>query len=420
VRRIALFATFAFLTVFPAALRAEDPAPGAEEIQRLVLQLGHDDFRTREEASRRLTEIGEPARSTLEDALKHSESPEVRWRAEQLLRRLEGRKSRPLGVEPGAPAPMPTPGEDEPPEDPDDALGGMRRRLEQMQREFERLFGRPLPTVQLGFVGRVEVPGLVFERRVPQGVVLHVTSTDEAGNETTKDYEGTDLEDVLRRNPDLAAHPGMEELKRRVARTSLPGFDDLFKEGLPGIGFRTFPGGFTSFQSQGVEVTQDASGATVRIRERGEDGKEVVREYKGETLDDIKREHPEIADRLGGMSVHVSPPQFFFGGRARRGLQEEQADPRSAFGVMLEAPSAALSSHLKLRAGQGAVIAFVFPDSQAAKMGVQTYDVILRLNGQDVGYGPGLQQALRAAAAAPGSPLEIEALRAGEPLTLKR
>ena len=61
-----------------------------EEIASLVRDLGSPRYKTRERASKRLWEIGQPARSALEAAAK-SKDPEVAMRAETLLRRI-GRK----------------------------------------------------------------------------------------------------------------------------------------------------------------------------------------------------------------------------------------------------------------------------------------------------------------------------------------
>src|SRR4051794_21832606 len=68
------------LLVIPLA--AADP--DEKEVERLVKQLGHDDFDKREEATMRLKEIGEPALVALVKA-KSSDDAEVRRRAEEIL-----------------------------------------------------------------------------------------------------------------------------------------------------------------------------------------------------------------------------------------------------------------------------------------------------------------------------------------------
>jgi tricorn protease-like protein len=66
-------------------LRA-DPEPAA--IEKLIKQLGHDEFDKREEATRELEKIGEPALEALQKA-RTSPDAEVRDRATLLVRRIE-------------------------------------------------------------------------------------------------------------------------------------------------------------------------------------------------------------------------------------------------------------------------------------------------------------------------------------------
>jgi HEAT repeat protein len=63
--------------------RPANPAT-AEEIVRLVGQLGHDQFRVREEATARLVAIGRPAVKAVREALKKGD-PEVKHRAREIL-----------------------------------------------------------------------------------------------------------------------------------------------------------------------------------------------------------------------------------------------------------------------------------------------------------------------------------------------
>ena len=105
-RRVSLLSVLGFALPLTAVLlsqelRAEDePALSGAALERLVTELGADDFRTREEASKKLAVLGEKARPALEKAVKGAKSPETRWRAEQILRRLSGAdRERPLGGE---------------------------------------------------------------------------------------------------------------------------------------------------------------------------------------------------------------------------------------------------------------------------------------------------------------------------------
>ena len=82
------------LSVPAAAQSLQQPparaAPGAQgdDIPSLVRQLGDADFRVREQATRRLRDIGKPAMPALREAL-GSDDPEVCSRADSLLRQIE-------------------------------------------------------------------------------------------------------------------------------------------------------------------------------------------------------------------------------------------------------------------------------------------------------------------------------------------
>ncbi|HEX2971592.1 MAG TPA: PDZ domain-containing protein [Tepidisphaeraceae bacterium] len=80
----------AWAGVLPSWLCADAPttAPAGTEIAELVGQLSDADFRVREQATQRLHEIGDPALASLQAAAQ-SNDPEVRSRAEMLIKRLE-------------------------------------------------------------------------------------------------------------------------------------------------------------------------------------------------------------------------------------------------------------------------------------------------------------------------------------------
>src|SRR5688500_16197919 len=71
-----------------AAAQAEPDDPGPEEIDRLVAQLGHDDFATREAAGRRLREAADLALPSLRRRLKDRDT-ELRRRATDLVTAIE-------------------------------------------------------------------------------------------------------------------------------------------------------------------------------------------------------------------------------------------------------------------------------------------------------------------------------------------
>jgi C-terminal processing protease CtpA/Prc len=74
------------------AAPSSEKAPSADEIAKLIKELGAEEFATREAATKRLVEIGKPAVGALQEALK-SEDAEVVWRAREALRKI-GEKER--------------------------------------------------------------------------------------------------------------------------------------------------------------------------------------------------------------------------------------------------------------------------------------------------------------------------------------
>src|SRR5262249_5517618 len=69
---------------------AAPPQPWLPEVERLIRQLGSEDFARREAASKRLQAIGEPALPALRKAM-GSEDLEVRHRARGIVTAIENR-----------------------------------------------------------------------------------------------------------------------------------------------------------------------------------------------------------------------------------------------------------------------------------------------------------------------------------------
>src|SRR2546428_2390316 len=81
---------FAFLLLMLPFVPAVADDPDDKEIARLVKQLGSSDFRTRDAATKRLQEIGEPALDALNKAAT-SKDLEMRRRAEQVIAVIENK-----------------------------------------------------------------------------------------------------------------------------------------------------------------------------------------------------------------------------------------------------------------------------------------------------------------------------------------
>lgn len=73
----------------PQAGHASGKDANTERIDKLVRQLGHDEFAKRQAAAKELEAIGEPALAALRQAAKSSDSLETQRRAEQLIRNIE-------------------------------------------------------------------------------------------------------------------------------------------------------------------------------------------------------------------------------------------------------------------------------------------------------------------------------------------
>jgi membrane-associated protease RseP (regulator of RpoE activity) len=192
--------------------------------------------------------------------------------------------------------------------------------------------------------------------------------------------------------------------------------------------------------SAGIEVMTDPSGTRVKIREIGEDGKETVREYSGKDLDEIRRNHPEVAERLSGFSVRIetrpfdSPPRIFRWRDLRRGLAPRAPAPpappplpgephgiQGPFGLSVQQPlEETLAVHLGVDPKASLLVESVRPGSPAARMGLERNDVIVAVGGRSIEDPSAAVEALRAAGRDTGTPFSVEVIRAGKRLTLSR
>jgi uncharacterized protein (TIGR03067 family) len=78
------------LAALGGRLGAAPDEPLADRVARLIEQLGHDEFAKREEASKELDAIGEPALDALRKATS-AEDVEIRRRAERIVQAITGR-----------------------------------------------------------------------------------------------------------------------------------------------------------------------------------------------------------------------------------------------------------------------------------------------------------------------------------------
>src|SRR5436190_19100401 len=95
-------ANWLILLLMCTAAAAPTTAPAPKDVDMLIAQLGHDDFKIREEASVKLAKIGKPALAPLRQALANGD-PEVQSRAEMIIKRIEERPVPGGPINPDAP-----------------------------------------------------------------------------------------------------------------------------------------------------------------------------------------------------------------------------------------------------------------------------------------------------------------------------
>jgi len=156
-----------FLLLAPMALAAIVFAQGAEDPAELVKKLGAEEYAVREDAQRKLVEMGEKAIPALEEALK-SDDLEVRLRAGRALR----------------------------------AIGSGSKPAEKAQPDEPGATGQP---ARPGVTGRMT--SYSFS---PGKVVVTVTETTADGQQVTKTYEAASMEELKEKYPELNLGNGFQ------------------------------------------------------------------------------------------------------------------------------------------------------------------------------------------------------------------
>jgi hypothetical protein len=330
----------------PAAAPA-DPAA----LQRLVEDLGSADFRIREAATKALIDLGESARAALVKAAQ-SDNPAVRFRADQILQRLDGtRGEKPLadGTDPrGAERDGKAPDDGKPGAGPidrtsrdweqrmrelqkqwsdghfDEQMKDIDRRMrawqEQMQREVEawtRGFGPGGGAFGPDIGGRFGPGRLSAALRArrplraevetdastlgveegPRNARLEIRSKQDGG--ATASFSGRSLAAILETYPTLRQWPGVADLlaKFEAAKLERAKAEEEARKASPAAP----PGGA---QNRSIAIQSTDGHVRVEIVETGPDGKPVTKTYEGTDLEALKAAHPELREALGGMSVH--------------------------------------------------------------------------------------------------------------------
>ena len=344
--------------------RLTKEAPGkqpvdADHIRKLVQDLGAEAFDRRDAAYRELARIGAPAIPELEKALK-SDDVQIRVSAERLLRRL-----RAASTAEKRPAPAP----DRPRE----------RHLDEFLRELEER----------------GLPGL-----------------------------GEDWEEWHRQ-----MDRRFQEMRKQLRALE----EDLDRDVREGI--RRAPSGGTSERhvrvqsdDEAIDCRVDAEGkVTVGITTK-KDGREETATYEAPGAEEFRKRHPEIWERVKGflgdgnrLRVEIGPSirLWRFGTDPRRAptplpVPAPAEGPR--LGIYTAEITPALRSHLALGPDEGLLVDAVQPGSLAARLGLERYDVVLRIGGESVG-SPGEVRTVLAKLPA-DAPVKVTVARRGKRLEL--
>jgi hypothetical protein len=236
----------------------------------------------------------------------------------------------------------------------------------------------------------------------------------------------------------------MDEIRRRMAD-----LEKQFRDGNHGGAWKSRP------RSQplrpGVErhVTVDRDGektsldqsadgkVKVTLGRKAEDGSLKDEVIEAPSLEALQKEHPEayakVKDLLGDrievrvLTPGLKMPEFRLPDHGWQGWRLVDPGPswpdyrglreaKPVLGVTLSEVPAVLRTQLSMKADEGMVVESVLPDSPAARLGLQTHDVLLAVNGVPVSTAEDVRSAVTAVKE--GGALHVRVLRAGKPAEL--
>lgn len=344
---------------------AAAPDGGDQEINGLIEKMGAEDFGEREAAFDALKAMGDRARPLLKKALDHDD-PEIRWRASRLLTALEGKKLLHLGEA-----------------DEDGNFTKLRDRLQ----NFKQLPGvriEPLPDdffEQHGDFFQGPFGGLFKE--FLDGVPLR----ERLGS-------GASPGERMFVEPPLFGLEGLVDALRKNEQGLRLEIDGQLSTGSMSVQSQTADGE----ESYTLEIAGNGS-VTATVKKTDATGATTEEVYKEESMDAFEKAYPEIADRfnLDGFSMgtplfqNMLPNGFKIIPRASERSGREFLHPgqvrRKTLGVYInpEGPNKVLRAQLGLEDEAGIIIEEVLPDSFAAKIGLQAFDVVTAIQGVAVG-----------------------------------
>ena len=210
-----------------------------------------------------------------------------------------------------------------------------------------------------------------------------VVESDAVGKTVEKTYTAGSMEEFRRRHPDLARHFGLGAEK----------MDDV------GKGLRDWMKRFEDGDFAGRDLFKD-----LRESPFFRDLLKDVPEPFADLLDNPE----EFMERFRELQPGLDPGGPPAAPRLPR--------PEGQFGVALAPVGEALSSHLGLPLGEGALVVEVTKDSRAARAGIREMDVVLAVDGQPIKDAASARQAIREKL---DGWFTLEVMRAGKRETLK-
>ncbi len=204
--------------------------------------------------------------------------------------------------------------------------------------------------------------------------------------------------------------------------------EEILGQGGQGLFFRPGPPtpsgpAASALAGRRVHVEQGAKGARIRISESA-GGKEVARDYEGESLEAILRDHPELEQELAGLQIRAQAGtgldlRFDLEGargsdgaeRLRRSGAEREGMPRGRsrpiitdrLGVIVQALDPERAAKLGLE--HGLLVGRTYPETYAQLLGVGAGSILLELDGTPLFEAADIERAL--CARQPDDPLRL-------------
>lgn len=371
----------------PSALRQ---ALSHHEIGDLVDQLAADDLEKRDRIVERIRAQGARAIPVLEATVTRHPDPEVRWNAKWLLgemrRELSAdeleRRAPELG---GQNRDAPQGGEARRlPSRPrldlqDDLAAQIRRLLEELQEDgpFGRLPETPRPHLRFGSgwgSGQGGDPFDELDLDLDERIRRTIEEAQRMHEEALRDHQ--------------RAMDRHEDLLRRLRERRGPG--------MPGQ-----PGSSARASSMSFSIGADGR-VRVEVTEQGADGSTTQKAYEAESMDELRRQHPELLEhqtflfdfglgegrpggglRLPGWSQRDEPPRPAPPVEPTPPASQDRAD-QDRLGVWITVLDETIRAQRAIEAEFGLVVDRVDRGSLAERLEVRPRDVLVRINGEEL------------------------------------